>query len=207
MHSSIAAVGSCRDKLIIPDCMAVMMFAERLIYVQAEPDATGMGTNVSIHVAVPFSKGCLVKGLIIKTTMGDCKTFFSDFLSKVQNSISKELLPSAAAAAAATEQLLGGSPGGGGSALSSPFATADGQVYISSSRGTNSSSDASAARKTQRQQQQLHRKGSAASSPANWPQQQQRMAAVMEAERLLTRTVSSKPSFAQSMSELGLVSR
>jgi hypothetical protein len=38
---------------------------------------------VSIHVAVPFLKGCLMKGIITKTSLGDCKAFFSDFLAKV----------------------------------------------------------------------------------------------------------------------------
>ncbi|KAF6258085.1 hypothetical protein COO60DRAFT_1158483 [Scenedesmus sp. NREL 46B-D3] len=92
------------------DCFKVQSFWK------AEPDSTGMGCNVSIHVAVPFLKGCLVKGIITKTTLGDCKAFFSDFLTKVQNSISTELLPQAAAAAAASEQLLGASPGLAGAA-------------------------------------------------------------------------------------------
>lgn len=40
---------------------------------QADPDATGLGCNVSIHVAVPFSKRCLVRGLIMRTTLQDCQ--------------------------------------------------------------------------------------------------------------------------------------
>jgi hypothetical protein len=44
----------------------------------------GIGCNVSIHVAVPFLKGCLMKGIITKTSLGDCKAFFSDFLAKVR---------------------------------------------------------------------------------------------------------------------------
>lgn len=40
---------------------------------QAAPDATGLGCNVSVHVAVPFNKRCMVKGLITNTTYKDCQ--------------------------------------------------------------------------------------------------------------------------------------
>ena len=40
---------------------------------QAAPDATGLGCHVSVHVAVPFSKRCMVKGLIMGATLKDCQ--------------------------------------------------------------------------------------------------------------------------------------
>lgn len=40
---------------------------------QAAPDATGLGCNVSVHVTVPFNKRCMVKGLITNTTYKDCQ--------------------------------------------------------------------------------------------------------------------------------------
>jgi hypothetical protein len=145
---------------------------------QAEPDATGLGTNVAIHVAVTFSKRCLVKGIITGTTISDCKVFYSDFLAKVQNSITTELLPTAAAAAAAAGQLLGDSSATGllsprvGNALISPFATAvDAEVFVrASSTGATApvSSQQLQQQAAQQRQHHHHRRGSSAS------QQQQR---------------------------------
>lgn len=155
-----------------------------------------------------------MKGIIHNTTMGDCKSFFGDFLSKVQNSITNELLPTAAATAVAAEQLLGASPGAAGSSgMASPFANADAEVYIHSQPGSSSSSTPVGGHGKLHQQQQhgqQHmKKGSTLGSTAKWSQQQQqqRAAAAAEAERLLSRSVSAKPSFAQPISELHLVSR
>lgn len=41
--------------------------------VQAAPDVTGLGCHVAVHVAVPFSKRCMVKGLITGATFKDCQ--------------------------------------------------------------------------------------------------------------------------------------
>ncbi|WIA39894.1 hypothetical protein OEZ86_013336 [Tetradesmus obliquus] len=183
------------------DCFKVQSFWK------AEPDSTGMGCNVSIHVAVPFLKGCLMRGIIAKTSFGDCKAFFSDFLAKVQNSISTELLPQAAAAAAAAEQLLGASPGlpaaAGAAAgmlspragMQSPFASVDAEVFVCSPRHASAAS--SPARPGM--QQQHHRRGGS--------QSRQQQAAAAALERQLSRVVSAKPSFAQPIAELRLVGR
>eukprot|EP00877_Chromochloris_zofingiensis_P014276 jgi/Chrzof1/9101/Cz03g36020.t1 len=56
-----------------------------------KPDSTGAGCHVSIHVAIPFIKWCMVKSMILNQSFNDCKQFFTDFLAKVQHSINTEL--------------------------------------------------------------------------------------------------------------------
>lgn len=154
---------------------------------KAAPDATGLGCHVSVHVAVPFSKRCMVKGLITGATFKDCQSFFSDFLAKVQNSIATELLPAAAAQAAAAEQLLGSSPAAAAAALnshlpqpppllltptnrgtptvsSSPFASVDAEVFVSTPLQAGGSAP---------QRSKRNRGGRAAHGWFQWPKQQQ----------------------------------
>eukprot|EP00882_Tetradesmus_deserticola_P005472 GHRQ01005762.1.p1 GENE.GHRQ01005762.1~~GHRQ01005762.1.p1 ORF type:complete len:432 (+),score=179.44 GHRQ01005762.1:599-1894(+) len=182
------------DNIPYGDCFRVQSLWK------AEPDSSGRGCSVSIHVAVPFLKGCLVKGIITKTSLADCRVFFSDFLAKVQNSISSELLPQAAAEA---EQLRGALPGLPGAAVSrddmpSPFAAVDAEVGCSS-RHPPAAGSSKRPGMQQQQHQQQHRHGALHS------RQQQGAAAALE--RRLSRVSSAKPSFAQPMAELRLAGR
>ena len=51
---------------------------------KARPDDTLGGCHVAVHVAVPFSRFCIAKGIISGQASADCRAFFSEFLGKVQ---------------------------------------------------------------------------------------------------------------------------
>ncbi|KAF8062893.1 VAD1 [Scenedesmus sp. PABB004] len=202
---------------------------------RAQPDASGLGTNVAIHVGVAFSRRVLVRSIIVSNTLSDCRAFYGDFLAKVQNSIATELLPSAAAAAAAAEALLGGgeppllSPRRRGPP--SPFASVDAEVFVrSSSRGAGAGAGAAACHRrgaslSRAQPQQA--RASPLPPPAPQQEQQQPGGAGVSAfadqaalgplspgrgapragARPPSRRVSAKPSFAQPASELHLPTR
>ncbi|KAI8465492.1 MAG: hypothetical protein J3K34DRAFT_525291 [Monoraphidium minutum] len=90
----------------------------------ARPDGAGPGCRVEIRVAVPFRKWCVLKGVITKASVSDCREFFRGFLEKVSRAAA-ELAPSpggraGAVAAAASPFARGGAAAG-----------ADGEVHIS----------------------------------------------------------------------------
>jgi hypothetical protein len=164
-----------------------------------------------VRVAVPFSRRCLARGLIVSTTLADCRTFYTDFLAKVQNSIETELLPSAVAAAAAAERLLETpragadaagplqtqlSPrAGGSSAHASPFAGVEAEV-LSRLHSVAAGTPVATPRRGSR-----HR-------PALLDSLPEALVGVAGGPSVpLTRLVSAKPSFAQPITELRLANR
>eukprot|EP00879_Flechtneria_rotunda_P002598 GHRR01002799.1.p1 GENE.GHRR01002799.1~~GHRR01002799.1.p1 ORF type:complete len:441 (+),score=135.39 GHRR01002799.1:229-1551(+) len=178
---------------------------------KAEPDPQDpSGCTVSIHVAVPFSQRCMVQGIITNTTMGDCKTFFKDFLAKVLNSTQTELsaatkspFPAVAAAVPVVQQRP---------PMQTPFAVADAEVFMQSPWQASTNGTARLPQQQQngkqhgKQQQQL-RAGGAATAVVKGN------TAVCGESRLeahpvnLSRAVSSKLDFIHTVNDLQLRDR
>ncbi len=78
---------------------------------QVCPDAAGTGCRVEIRVAVPFSRWCVLKGVITGASLADCREFFVGFLDKA-----------AAAAAEIAAGEAGAATAAAGAAGVSPFA-------------------------------------------------------------------------------------
>jgi hypothetical protein len=67
---------------------------------QVRPGAHGAGCRVEIRVAVPFSRWCMLQGVITKASFSDCKDFFSGYLDSVSRAVPAAAPPAASPFAA-----------------------------------------------------------------------------------------------------------